>query len=271
MTPEKAQDYGNRIATRMHDYHTEQKEHRLRLSQMGPRCPKELWLSIRAPELAEPLPGKALLKYTYGHHLEEYILMLAKAAGHDVEGEQDEIVCNGVRGHRDAVIDGCLVDVKSVNSRSFDKIKTGRLRESDSFGYLDQLDGYACGSMEDPLVRVKDKAYIFAIDQEMGGLTLYEHQVRSSITERIEAYKAIVAAATPPQCTCEEVPDGKSGNMKLGIKASYSAFKWECFPHLRCFLYSDGRRYLTKVVREPLPTVPEIDRQGNYVRKDVTH
>lgn len=266
-TGELADTYADNVKRRLEAYHTEEKQHRLRLSQMGPRCEKALWLSIHAPELAEPLPGKALLKYTYGHHLEEYILMLAKAAGHTVEGMQDELVVNGIRGHRDAVIDGCLVDVKSVNSRSFDKISSGGLKQDDAFGYLDQLDGYALGSADDPLVRVKDKAYILAIDQEMGGMHLYEHTVRETIRERIDSYKAIVAKNFPPDCTCETVPDGASGNRKLDVRASYSPFKWECFPHLRCFYYSNGRRYLTTVAREPLASVPEVDRHGVFITR----
>src|SRR5690606_22719500 len=144
-----------------------------------------------APETAEPFQGKTLLKFSYGHILEEYILLLAKAAGHSVEGMQDEVVLNGVRGHRDVVVDGCVVDVKSVNSRSFQKFKTGALAQDDRFGYLDQLDGYTVGSADDPLVLVKDKAYIFAVDQELGGLCLYEHNVRKTIVNQIEKCKAI--------------------------------------------------------------------------------
>lgn len=266
-TDELANEFAHNLSRRMQHVHNAEREHRLRLSQMGPRCPKALWLSVNAPELAEPLQGKTLLKFDYGHMLEEYILMLAKAAGHSVEGMQDEIVLNGVLGHRDAVVDGCLVDVKSANSRSFEKYKTGRLAQDDRFGYLDQLDGYALGSAGDPLVRVKDKAYILAVDQELGGLCLYEHQVRKTIVDQIEKYKGIVALNKPPACECRSVEDGKSGNMKLDVAASYSQYKWECFPHLRHFIYADGPRWLSKVVREPLPTVLEKDRHGNIVQR----
>jgi hypothetical protein len=236
----------------------------LRLSQMGPRCPKALWYSIRKPEMAEPLPAWVRIKYSYGHILEALAITLARASGHEVTGEQDEIVVDGIIGHRDCVIDGCVVDVKSASSLSFKKFKEKRLEQDDPFGYLDQLDGYLVGSSEDPLVRIKDKGYLLAIDKQLGHMVLYEHRLRErNIRERIAKYKTIVTLGEPPRCTCQTVEDGKSGNVKLDLKASYNVFKHCCFPHLRTFLYADGPRYLTHVERKP--DVPEIDRGGKIV------
>lgn len=237
----------------------------LRLSQMGPKCQKQLWHSIHTPELSEPLPPSARIKFSYGHIIEALVIAMAKAAGHEVLGEQDELYVDGVTGHRDCVIDGCIVDVKSSSTLSFKKFKDKTIAENDSFGYLDQLDGYLVGSANDDLVRTKDTAYLLAVDKQLGHLTLYEHTLReASIRARIRDYKAIVALSRPPSCTCEQVPDGLSGNIKLGTRASYSSFKHCCFPHLRTFLYSGGPRYLTKVVRLP-KDVPEIDKNGKLV------
>lgn len=236
----------------------------LRLSQMGPRCPCALWHSIHTPEMAEPLPPWAELKYSFGHILEALAVVLAKAAGHQVEGEQDALVVDGITGHRDCVIDGCIVDVKSTSSYSFQKFKDGSLGQNDTFGYLDQLDGYLVGSLDDPIVKVKDRAYLLAIDKQLGHMVLYEHRLReSSIRERIKHYREIVARPTAPTCTCKSIPDGKSGNYKLDVKASYNSFKHCCFPNLRTFLYADGPRYFTRVERKP--DVPEIDRHGNII------
>lgn len=195
---------------------------------------------------------------------------MAKAAGHEVTGEQDELFVDGVKGHRDCVIDGCLVDVKSCSSLSFEKFRNKSLAENDTFGYLDQLDGYLVGSLDDDLVRVKDRAYIWAIDKQLGKMCLYEHRLRdSSIRSRISDYKRIIELPEPPRCTCETVPDGKSGNIKLGVKASYNAYKHFCFPKLRTFLYSSGPVYLTKVVRRPKRSdgslITEIDKDGRIV------
>lgn len=242
----------------------EQKKRGLRLSGMGPKCPRALWYSVHHPELAEPLPPYALVKYSYGHIIEAQTIHLARAAGHEVTGEQDELTVDGVSGHRDCVIDGCIVDVKSTSSRGYDKFKTGSIKYDDSFGYLDQLDGYLVGSLQDDLVRVKDTAYLLAIDKTLGHMCLYEHKLREqSIRERIRDYKAIISLSEPPHCTCETVPDGRSGNIKLGTTASYSAYKHCCFPSLRTFLYASGPVYLTKVVRKP--DVVEVDKHGKVI------
>lgn len=236
----------------------------LRLSQMGPKCERALWYSVHAPELAEPLPPQAMIKYSYGHVLEALAILLCKASGHEVTGEQDELRVDGIVGHRDCVVDGCVLDVKSCSSYAFQKFKERTIRDDDSFGYLEQLDGYVCGSQQDPLVRVKDKGYILAIDKVLGHMVLYEHAYREDhIRKRIRDYKTIVALDRPPACTCETVPAGKSGNIKLGVRASYSPYKFECFPKLRTFIYANGPVYLTEVRQKP--DVLEIDRHGKPV------
>lgn len=236
----------------------------LRLSQMGPRCPRELWYMVNEPEKGEVLPPYAQVKFAYGHMIEAMAIQLAKEAGHEVTGEQDELIVDGVVGHRDCVIDGHVCDVKSCSSFAFAKFKNKTIAEQDSFGYLDQLDGYMVGSADDPLVTMKDTAYILAVDKTLGHMVLYEHKLReSSIRNRIKAYKAIVGQPAPPACTCGVVPHGKSGNLKLDTKASYSLFKHCCFPNLRTFLYADGPVYLVRVAQRP--NVIEVNKEGRVV------
>lgn len=236
---------------------------RLRLSQMGPRCPCALWYSIHRPELAEELPPWATIKYSYGHILEALVISLAKAAGHKVEGEQDALSVDGVKGHRDCVIDGCVVDVKSSSSRGFIKFKDGSLKQDDAFGYLDQLDGYLVGSLQDPLVTTKDRGYLIAIDKQLGHMALYDHTIREThIRDRISEYKRIVEQQVPPKCNCKTKPQGQSGNIQLDTKASYNLFKHCCFPKLRTFIYSNGPVYLTHVER--LPDVSELHRTKEW-------
>lgn len=238
----------------------------LRLSKMGPICPKHLWHSIHTPDLAEALPPEAIFKFSYGHTIETMAIALAKEAGHEVTGEQDELVVAGIKGHRDCVLDGYIVDVKSCSSRMFEKFVKKTIATDDPFGYLDQLDGYMVGSVEDDLVRVKDVAFIWAIDKTLGKMVLYEHRLREdSIRSRIEDHKRVVSSPQPPDCTCGIVADGKSGNYKLDVKASYSPFKYVCQPRTRTFLYSDGPRYLTTVARRPAIDIIELDKSGRRV------
>ncbi len=259
-----ASDLAGDIASALTTSLGRQERRGLRLSGLGPKCPRALWYSIHHPELAEPLPPYARIKYTYGHIIEHFVISLAKAAGHEVTGEQDELTVDGITGHRDCVIDGCIVDVKSSSTFGFQKFKDKTIGQDDPFGYLDQLDGYLLGSVDDPLVRVKDKAYLLAVDKTLGHMVLYEHRLREqSIRERIKLYKQIVSQSEAPRCQCRTVPDGKSGNLKLDTKASYNSFKFCCHPQLRTFLYASGPTYLTKVIRRP--DVIEIDKNGKQV------
>jgi len=269
-TTELANSLATDISLRLQEHLGEKKQKpRLRLSGMGPKCPKQLWHSIHTPELAEPLSPSAELKYSYGHVLEALLVTLAKASGHEVTGEQDEVIADGITGHRDCIIDGCIVDVKSASSLSYLKFKSGSIGQNDDFGYLDQLDGYLLASVQDNLVRVKDRAYLLAIDKTLGHICLYEHQFRErSIRERISKYKQIVALGSPPQCECETINEGEAGNVRLDTRASYSPFKYCCCPSLRTFLYSNGPRYLTKVVKRPWNKdgpITEVDKFGKIV------
>lgn len=115
-------------------------------------------------------------------------------------------------------------------------------------------------SRNDPLVTDKEHGYILAIDKTLGHMVLYKHEVTRErehiLRDRIRLYKEIVGHDVSPACTCRTVPQGASGNIGLDTKASYSPYKYCCFPNLRTFLYANGPVYLTKVVR--IPDVPEL-------------
>ena len=237
----------------------------LRMSGLGPRCPRALWYSSNHPEMAEPLPPWAEVKFAFGYILEGLVLTLAKASGHDVRGEQDVLYLDGVAGHRDAVIDGVVVDVKSCSSIAFGKFKNKTLGQNDSFGYLDQLSAYVVASADDPLVQVKDEGVFVAIDKTLGHMCLYKHKVQNplDIRLRIADYKQIIGLPEPPPCECGTRPEGVSGNIRLDVKASYSPFKYCCFPNLRTFRYASGLVYLSKVVRKP--DVSEVNKFGKTI------
>lgn len=268
MTPELSTLLSKDIALRLEASQAERRKG-LRLSKLGPRCPKALWHSVHTPELAAPLPGFVHIKLLYGHILEALVLTLARAAGHDVKGEQDELVVDGIVGHRDAVIDGCVVDVKSSSVIALSKLKTGLIATQDSFGYLDQLDAYLSGSDADTLTTVKDRAYLLGIGKELGHLELYEHKRRyGHIEERIRKYKGIVNSSVPPPCECGTEAHGAKGNVKLDVRASYDDMRYVCHPHVRTFLTSKGPLYLTKTVEVPKhwgEPLKEVDKYGRIV------
>lgn len=249
IAPENVQKFAENLANKISERLGEKEAHRgLRLSNIGTPCDRKLWYTVNKPETAEPLRPEVKLKFLYGDIQEELLLMLAREAGHEVKGEQDRLEIQGVKGHRDAVIDGRLVDVKSASSRGFQKFKEHKVPEDDPFGYMDQINAYhyASDDVEDDLVT------FFVIDKQMGHLTTDTYKTNGKDYDKFIAEKKdIVNQPDPPPRAFNDVPEGKSGNKKLSTECSYCPFKYECWPGLRTFLYSRGPVFLTKVTKEP--------------------
>lgn len=230
----------------------------LRMSNLGTPCSRKLWYTISDEHDPTPLPIEAKIKFLFGDILEELLLFLAKESGHAVTGRQDELDIEGVKGHRDAIIDGVLVDVKSASSRSFDKFAKHGLEGDDPFGYLDQINAYHWASLQEPHdVEIdKDRLAFLVIDKQLGHICLDVYKPNGKDYGRVvQSKRAIVSSPTPPKRPYMDEPDGKSGNRKIPTTCGYCDYKHSCWTNLRTFIYSNGPRYLTHVAR--LPDVPE--------------
>ena len=245
--------------TRRFSEATEERKKTLRMSNVGTPCKRKLWYYTNLKEEEKDLPPNLHLKFLYGDILEALMISLAKAAGHEISGEQGEVEVAGIKGHRDCVIDGMVVDVKSAATFSFQKFKDNNIRSDDPFGYLKQLTGYVLGAKNDPLVTYKTSGAFLAVDKQHGHICLDVYDLTEEMKTfeaEVHATKAIVNGTFMPRRWFEPVPDGKSGNMKLPVSCSYCDFKVQCWPGLRAFAYSSGPAYLTKVGN--LPRVPEF-------------
>ena len=222
------------------------REFRLRGSNFGKPCTRQLWYDNHGGK-TEEFEAPQLIKFFFGHMLEEVLLTFSKAAGHTVTGEQEEHSREGVLGHQDARIDGELVDVKSASTYSYNKFKSGELNSStDGFGYLPQLSFYR----KDPT----EPAHFLVIDKTLGNICLHTPKsgdMVKDVDEKIRNVKDEINMDEPPKRAFEDLPDGKSGNRKLAPTCSYCPHKHECWEGLRTFLYSDKPRFLTVVEREP--------------------
>ena len=223
---------------------------------------RQLWFQIRSGLKPEPLTPESKLKFLYGDILEDLLLLLAVEAGHTVECSQKNVEVDGVRGRIDCLIDGCLVDVKSASSYSFDKFETGAIRDDDPFGYIGQLASYSLG-----LGGVD--GYFLVIDKTLGKLCLLkiskDELCEYDIRNRITRIKEVLSRNVPPDERCyAETRDGVSktapagnGNLYLSPGCSYCDHKFNCWRDtnggrgLRTFIYSSGPKYFTKVVKEP--------------------
>ena len=240
---------------------SEEEEHTpsLRMSNIGTPCKRKLWYHLNSKEPVEELPSHTKMSFFFGDMIENLLLSLAKAAGHTVTGEQDEVTAYGIVGHRDAVIDGVVVDVKSASTKGFDKFKYNQLRVDDPFGYIQQLTGYVHASKDDPLVTDKKGGAFLVMDKQFGHICLdyYDLSPELHLLERhINECKVFSSLPVPPHRGFEPVPEGKSGNMKLPPGCTYCPYKETCWPDARKFLYSTGPVWLTKVAK--LPQVKEI-------------
>ena len=252
----EADEFGKRMASLIKERLSPRlpRKGTLRLSNLG-KTDRQLWYETHDTE-KEEFNAPTYFKFLFGDIIEELVLTLASVAGHEVSGQQGEVLIDGILGHRDAFIDGILVDVKSASSYAFKKFKEGTLKDDDPFGYYTQLSGY----MADPEYHLDHGAFL-AVDKQNGTLALLSVSAGDTgdIHSRIAHLKEVVKQDTPPDRCYEPEPMGKGGNMKLPTGCSYCSFKKECWKDvgIRKFIYSTGPVWLTTVV-DP-PRVMEVD------------
>ena len=237
----------------------------LSLSGIGTPCKRKLWYKINKAEEAEKLKPNTLLKFFFGDMIEELALTIAKAAGHTVEGMQDRLDVHGIKGHRDAVIDGMTVDVKSASPFAFKKFKEGNLRQDDPFGYISQLSSYVYAGQDDPLVTNKTQGAFLVIDKVNGHICLdmydFTEELKTKEQEMLEAKEMV--AGDIPEDRIPPVPQSKtSPNTKLDMTCNYCEFNRICWPEARTFLYSTGPVHLVDVVNEPRAF--EVERNADF-------
>ena len=264
-------DFGENVKQILRNNITEHEfdRRKLRMSNIGKKD-RQLWYAYNGVE-GEKLMPHTRIKFLYGHLIEEMVLALTKLAGHDVTDEQKQVEVDGIKGSMDCKIDGVLTDVKSSSPYGFKKFKDGSLIDNDPFGYVEQIKGYAHAEGE-------TKFGWLVMDKTNGHLTYLKYDMEDesqwywsklnffSSPERIKNIKAVVKQPNPPKKCYGHIPDGKSGNMKLGTGCSYCSYKYTCWEEgLRTFIYSNGPRYLTFVAREP--DVLEVDANGIEIQK----
>lgn len=265
ISDERAAEFGHRMATLIQTRLVrEKKGGTLRMSNIG-KPARQLWYEVNTPEEAEPLHPNAYMKFLFGDLAEELLLFLAEEAGHSVEGRQGTLVLEGIEGHRDVVLDGLTVDVKSASPYSFKKFENHLKPEEDAFGYIQQIQNYIECGQEDDLVTDKEQGAFLVLQKVTGDLVLdYHPKSNAPIRDIINYKKEVIASPEPPERCFEPEDFGKSGNKVLCVQCSYCPFKKKCHPELRTFLYSTGPKFFTHVEEEPrVPEIKEVDNDPN--------
>jgi len=226
----------------------------LSLSSVGSPCKRKTWYRINKTEEAAPLKPQLLGLFFYGDLLEALILSLAKAAGHDVQGEQDRLSVNGIKGHRDAVIDGVTIDVKSTSRYGMKKFKSNSLRDDDPYGYISQLSSYVYAGKNDPLVKDKDRGAFLVVQKDSFELHLDMYDFSKELVTKekeIDEVKNIVAGKLPDERLAPVPQSEGSKNTKLCFACTSCEYRKICWPEVRTFKYSYGKEYLVDVVKKP--------------------
>ena len=129
---------------------TKRDKFKLRMSNVGrPTC--QLWFEKNKPEKALPRPTTFVMNMMIGDIIEAIFKGLLKEAGVKYENsDKVKLDLDGtqIEGTYDLVINDAVDDIKSASNWSyinkFDSFE--KLKESDGFGYIAQLAGYAKAS-----------------------------------------------------------------------------------------------------------------------------
>lgn len=229
----------------------------LRMSNIGQKD-RRLWMGMHKeiPEGETEHPSK-FIKFLYGHLLEQVMLLLVKASGHEVTGEQGEVNVFGIKGHMDFIIDGEVVDGKTASNFAFKKFVDGKLADDDPFGYLTQLAGYEHSNGT-------NEGGFLVMNKENGRLCLHipDEMDKPNIEERVKKAKELQTLEIAPEPCNLPVPKGEGGNMTIHRMCGWCPYKFECHKDsndgagLRKFQYRHGVEYFTQVKK--LPRVEEI-------------
>ena len=245
------EEFGEKIKDAVRSWSSPHKQTSgLRMSNIG-RPARQLWFESRSED-KKTFSAPTLIKFLYGHVLEELVVLLVKLSGHSITDQQKEVSVDGIIGHIDCKIDGEVVDIKTASNFAFKKFREGTLQNDDPFGYMAQLAGYEAAE------GTSDGGFL-AINKESGELTLYRPGPFSkpNITARISSIKDYLKVdELPPRCY-PDVPEGKSGNRRLGTSCSYCPYKYDCWSDanhgngLIAYKYASGIKYFTRVAKEP--------------------
>lgn len=214
--------------------HKRDNEFTLRMSNVGrPLC--QLWFEKNRPETAVPHSTNFVINMMIGDIVEAVFKGLLTQAGVSYsDGERVVLELDGheVPGTPDLIMDGKVDDVKSASPWSYEnKFKSFQtLDESDSFGYVAQLAGYAraCG-VEAGGWWVVNKAtgefkYVAAegidVDAEVAKIQATADTVETNEFQR--CYEAV-------EETYRKKP---TGNLVLGRDCQWCSYRYACWPGL---------------------------------------
>jgi len=210
---------------------------RLRMSNIGrPTC--QLWFEKNDPEDKTPLPPHFLMNMIIGDIVEAVFKGLLRAAEVDFKDNDNVTLKLGdgteIKGEYDMVLDGRVDDVKSASPWSYkNKFNTFEtLANSDSFGYVSQLVGYAEAAG-------LDVGGWWVVNKANGEFKYVDANSvdKSAVMESIEQTVGYINDDKPFDRCFEPVAETHyrklTGNLKLGTECGFCSYKHKCWPNLQ--------------------------------------
>lgn len=243
-------EFAKRVLQHIHadlvpDDRTDRDPNEFYVTQVSNPCWRKAWLDKFKPTALREhgFSGSTKFKFLYGDLIEESFLYLAQAAGHEVKDTQRRFSVDlpggkyKLAGRIDAVVDGWLVDVKSSDPFTFDRMVKGTY--DDKFGYETQLHLYEHMSPD----FYKGVANIF-VNKVNGKIHIHKWDVASNgfMNEVVEEFDTVMTATHPPLIPYDLEDDGS-----LCTSCSYCPLKFHCYSGLRVFAYSSGPKFVSDV------------------------
>ena len=210
---------------------------RLRMSNIGrPTC--QLWFEKNKPETALPKPTTFVMNMMLGDIVEAVFKGLLTESGVDFDDTDKVTLKVGdsndtrVSGSYDLIMGGAVDDIKSASDWSyrnkFDSYET--LKNSDPFGYVGQLAGYAQASD-------KRAGGWWVVNKANGNFKYVPAAIdmRKELTKLKETVEKV--NENKFERCFEAVPEtyrGKpSGNMVLNDNCKFCDYRFECWPNMK--------------------------------------
>ena len=212
------------------------KDFTLRMSNLGrARC--QLWFDKNNPKAAEPMQPFFLMQMIIGDITEAVFKGLLRAAG-VAFGDSETVVLKiegaEIKGSYDLFLDGKIDDIKSASPWSyknkFDNFEA--LAESDTFGYVSQLVGYAVAKGVDVggwwVINKSDGAFKYVAADTVDIDAIMEDIAHTvSYINNNEPFRREYEAE-------EETFYGKpTGNKVLPSTCGFCSYKKTCWPELK--------------------------------------
>ena len=208
---------------------------KLRMSNVG-RATCQLWYDKNKPEVSLPLPTTFVMNMMIGDIVEAVFKGLLKEAGVTYEDSNSvvlELENISINGTYDIVINGAVDDIKSASKWSYtNKFESyDTLRQSDAFGYIAQLAGYAKASG-------KRAGGWWVVNKATGE---FKYIPADGIDVEAEVAKIEETCNTVEENEfkrCYEAEDemfrGKpTGNKILNVHCGFCSYRHDCWPTLQ--------------------------------------